>query len=71
MPAPITVPARCCLRTAPKLPAGEVYQALGISRQRVHNWRKRYGWPASTGGMIDAAEVARWLAGRGCHVTWV
>lgn len=71
MPRPITIPARCCLRTAPVLPAGEVYAAVGISRQVAHVWRSRYSFPASEGGMIDTAEVARWLAGRGCQVIWL
>lgn len=71
MPRPITIPARCCLRTAPVLPAGEVYAAVGISRQVAHVWRTRHGWPAGSEGMIDAAEVARWLASRGCRTVWI
>ena len=72
MARPLTVPARCCLRAAPALPVADVLHALGVSRQRIHVWRKRHGFPGGpTRGEIDTQALAIWLRDRGCHLTFI
>ena len=67
---PIRLPAVVHLRTAPALPAGEVHEALGVSRQLVHVWRRNRGFPASEAGLLDTAAVAAFLARNGARVVW-
>ena len=72
MARPLTLPARCCLRAAPALPVADVLHALGVTRQRIHVWRKRHGFPGgSAWGEIDTQALAIWLADRGCQITWI
>lgn len=68
----LNLPDRVFLRTSPRLPCGEVYEAIGASRGRVYQWRTRgHGFPLTVDGTIDAAAVAGWLARHGCRVDWL
>ena len=70
--ARLQLPDIVFLRTAPRLPAGEIYQALGVSRARVWQWRHRgHNFPLTTDGTIDTAAVAKWLRRWGCRVEWL
>ena len=72
MPKRLDLPAIAYLRTRPSLRPGEVYAAVGASRQRVHQWRSRgHGFPATVGGRIDTAALAQWLSERDCRVVFV
>ena len=70
--ARLQLPDVVFLRTAPRLPAGEIYSALGASRGRVWQWRHRgHGFPHTVDGTIDAPAVAAWLRRWGCRVEWL
>ena len=70
--AALGLPATVFLRTSPRLAPGEVFDALGVSRGVVYQWRSRgHGFPLTVDGTIDAAAVAAWLAVRGCRVEWL
>lgn len=68
----LNLPERVFLRTAERLPPGEVYGAVGVSRGRVFQWRSRgHGFPLTVDGMLDTAAVAGWLARHGCRVDFL
>lgn len=69
--AKISLPDVAYLRTAPALPSGEVYRALGMSRGRAYQLRTHNGFPLTAGGVIDTACLAAWLAVRGCRTVWI
>lgn len=67
----ISLPDAVYVRTAPALPSGEVYRALGMSRGRAYQLRTHNGFPPTVAGEIDTACLAAWLAVRGCRTVWI
>jgi hypothetical protein len=60
------------LRAAAKVPAGDAYACIGISRQRARYYRIKHSFPQSDAkGMIDTSAIAAWLAAKGTRTVWM
>lgn len=74
MPRKLHLPATVTLRAShgAMLAVGEVYSAIGLSRQRAYALRCTSGFPAgSGGGMIDVQAVGAWLIERNVNVRFL
>ena len=68
----LRLPSRVTLPTAPMLPGWHVRSALRVSKQVLHLWRKRQGFPPfhreGRDYYTDTDAVQRWLESRGVKV---
>lgn len=60
------------LPAAATVTSGEVLRLTGWSRQRLHNYRSRYDFPASgQQRRMRTRDVAAWLVKHGVTVEWL
>lgn len=67
----LRLPDRVILPCRPHMTPGAVCAALGISRQLLHLWRRRHGFPVTgPDGFVRTEAVAAWLVDRSA-VIWL
>lgn len=69
----LRLPSRVTLPAAPLIAGWHLRQALGVSKARLHLWRRDQGFPPfhrdGKNYYTDTASVQRWLESRGVQVS--
>lgn len=69
----LSVPHRVTLPSTPLIAGWHLRQALGVSKARLHLWRRDQGFPpfhrSGRDYFTDTDAVERWLEERGTRVT--